>query len=457
MVKNVFTYWDILLGPIYLVVFFVIGYIYASFRYKKNNHVLFKHFLWGLILKFVGCLGFIAIYAFYYKGGDTFRYFHNALPLMDVFWKDPLVYIELLTKSRVVTDNYPVLTSGANSIFRYDMYTADTSYQVVRITAFFGLFSFKSYLVISLFFSFGSYIGVWCLYRVFTLLFPFATNALAIPILYFPSVFFWGSSIMKDSVVIGFVGLLTYSLYQLLFRGKKILFNLFLIVFSFIVLKTTKEYVIIAYLPALLFWLFLSTTNRFPQIGRLILRPILLVSAVVTIFFLAPQIEKISSDYALEQVLNTAETTGRYIKRISEESGGSAYDLGNIEYTPIGLLKTIPKGITVTMYRPFLYEVKNPVMLMSALESTIVLIFTLYVFFKVGLIRFFFIITKHPFLSAALVFSLTFAFAIGISTFNFGSLARYKIPCLPFYGVAFIVPLIESQKNKLKNQSPIPS
>jgi thioredoxin len=35
-----------------------------------------------------------------------------------------------------------------------------------------------------------------------------------------------------------------------------------------------------------------------------------------------------------------------------------------------------------------------------------------------------------------LVFSLTFAFAVGVSTFNFGTLVRYKIPLLPYFLIA---------------------
>ena len=35
-----------------------------------------------------------------------------------------------------------------------------------------------------------------------------------------------------------------------------------------------------------------------------------------------------------------------------------------------------------------------------------------------------------------LFFSLAFAAAVGFSTYNFGSLVRYKIPLLPYYGIA---------------------
>ncbi|HEX2627488.1 MAG TPA: hypothetical protein VHM26_00700, partial [Chitinophagaceae bacterium] len=37
------------------------------------------------------------------------------------------------------------------------------------------------------------------------------------------------------------------------------------------------------------------------------------------------------------------------------------------------------------------------------------------------------------------VFSIIFAAAIGSTALNFGSLSRYKIPCLPFYLIMIFV------------------
>jgi len=48
-------------------------------------------------------------------------------------------------------------------------------------------------------------------------------------------------------------------------------------------------------------------------------------------------------------------------------------------------------------------------------------------------------INKDPTIQFCLIFSLVFAFAVGISSFNFGALSRYKIPCLPFYALALIL------------------
>jgi hypothetical protein len=55
-------------------------------------------------------------------------------------------------------------------------------------------------------------------------------------------------------------------------------------------------------------------------------------------------------------------------------------------------------------------------------------------------------IAKDPNLSFFLVFSLIFAFAVGVSSYNFGALSRYKIPCLPFYAAFLIILYYDDKK-----------
>ena len=56
---------------------------------------------------------------------------------------------------------------------------------------------------------------------------------------------------------------------------------------------------------------------------------------------------------------------------------------------------------------------------------------------------------KHLLILASRLFfiaALVFAFAVGVSTYNFGTLMRYKIPVLPFYAIFLII--VIAQKNE---------
>jgi ABC-type uncharacterized transport system permease subunit len=83
--------------------------------------------------------------------------------------------------------------------------------------------------------------------------------------------------------------------------------------------------------------------------------------------------------------------------------------------------------------------------MLSALEALFFAFYTIKAFSTNGLKLSFKIINKDPNVLFCLIFSLIFAFAVGISSYNFGSLSRYKIPCLPFFA-AFIVILLYHKK-----------
>ena len=48
-------------------------------------------------------------------------------------------------------------------------------------------------------------------------------------------------------------------------------------------------------------------------------------------------------------------------------------------------------------------------------------------------------VRKNPSVQFFLIFTIIFAFAVGISSYNFGALSRYRIPCLPFYILALVL------------------
>jgi len=109
--------------------------------------------------------------------------------------------------------------------------------------------------------------------------------------------------------------------------------------------------------------------------------------------------------------------------------------------------KFIP-AVWVTLYRPHLWEVNSLVMLLSALEAFVLLLFTIYVLYKVGLLMSLRRITSNPFLIFCFVFSIFFAFAVGLTTYNFGSLVRYKIPLYPYFVSALFILLSYSKRER---------
>src|SRR5690606_9434853 len=129
------------------------------------------------------------------------------------------------------------------------------------------------------------------------------------------------------------------------------------------------------------------------------------------------------------------------------KDAGSRYILGELDGTLEGMLRLAPQAINVSLYRPYLWEVNNPLMLLAALESFALLMVTLYVLARSRLRTFRYL--GHPDALFCLAFALIFAFAVGVSTYNFGTLSRYKIPLMPYFLVG--IGLIYYYSNKERN------
>ena len=106
-----------------------------------------------------------------------------------------------------------------------------------------------------------------------------------------------------------------------------------------------------------------------------------------------------------------------------------------------------PAAVVATFYRPFIWESRKASTLLSSLESLAIILLTLKVLRNAG-IRVFFRLWGDPTILYCIGFSVFFALFVGATTPNFGTLCRYKIPCMPFYIIAMF--LIQDATNKKK-------
>ena len=153
------------------------------------------------------------------------------------------------------------------------------------------------------------------------------------------------------------------------------------------------------------------------------------------------------SNFNVDNVLETVKTQKDYLLRVSIAQDGAAYDLGDFEPTISGISKMIIPAINVTLFRPYLWEARSIIQIFSALESAGILLLTLYLVLRRKLYQTITRIYHDPNLIMCIAFSLLFAFIVGVSSYNFGSLSRYKIPCTPFY-MLFLMILIFNKDEK---------
>lgn len=421
-------WYDYLLFIIFLIAIIIICKVFLK---KRISSLYYNYFFYGLVIKLISSQLYVHLYVYYYGYGDTIRYFRFGQ-----YYKNLLFEINNLSFSEWIFMTNKLFRQLISYRIDYAYGYADSSFIINKISGILSFFTFNSFLLNTALFSLVSYIGLWYMYVAFVKMYPPLKREFAISILFFPSVVFWGSGLMKDTICIGAVGYMTYNFCRLFILKEKlkpiqIITNIFIFVFCSYIISQVKIYQLIAYLPGTFLWLFYHyRSNIKNNFIRVSVTPLLLFVVGGGIIFGLQSFSEELDEYALENVVDTAMSISSYISRLD---GGSTYDLGTISPSISGLLSKIPAAVNVTLFRPYLFEINNIVMLIAALESSLVLLITLYIIFKVGLINFFKNIFESGILLYCFIFTIVFGFAVGITSSNFGTLVRYKIPLLPFY------------------------
>lgn len=436
---------DLFLTPIFLIFIYVIAFILKK-RIKDNN--IRRYFIPALTVKMIGAVSVGLIYTFYYGYlGDTFMYFTlGSKFIWEAFKESPALGLKLLLEEG--GKYYADTIKYTSNIYAYP---DRAGYLIVRLSAFFGLFCYHTYSVIAIFFAILSFSGLWKMYKVFIYYYPHLHKELAIAVFFVPSVFFWGSGILKDSVSIGALGWIFYCIHTIFIKKEKIISSSALLILNFYVLATAKIYILLCFIPAAVVWLFIHYNNKIrSQTIKNILKPIFLTIALVCGLGGAYKVSEDSRLYSFDKIAKTAKITADWVSYSSKISQGSTYDLGDFDPTLPGMLMKAPAAIWVSLFRPYLWEVKNVVMLLSSLESLLLFLLTIVTIYKVGFLKVVSIIKSNALVLFCAFFSITFAFAVGISTYNFGTLVRYKIPLIPFFVAGMVIILKEGETKKSK-------
>lgn len=423
---------DVLLTPVFLFLIYSISRVIQQNKIEELPE--YQFYLKALTIKIIGALSLCMIYTFYYTGGDTTQYFTDAISVNKLLFMNPQAGIDVIFHGLTVNK-----LSYFNSEIGYPVYFRDPSTSfVVQVVSVLSIFGLRSFLPTTILLAWISFSGMWNLYRVFLTEFPKLSKELTIAMFYIPSVIIWGSGILKDTFTLSAIGYFTYAFYQGFILRKSMIRNLIVIFISSYVIITVKSYIFIALLPGAMIWLVSNMIGRLKGvILKAAITPIFLfftiAGAILIINNLGDSLGKFSSD----KLLNVAVVTQRDLK--SDYYKGNAFNIGDFDSDISSILAVSPKALMAGLFRPYLWEANNVLMIASGVENFWFLYMTILILYKtkiVGVFKFFF---RHHLLTFCLVFSLFFAFSVGLSTSNFGSLVRYKIPSEPFYMASLII------------------
>jgi hypothetical protein len=424
---------DFFLLPVYLLFLY---FFFKSKRKRYTDPLLKKYHKRGFWIKICACILFILYYSFLTIGDSTVLYQceGNNLYHLILHSNDNFKYI---FKSGKDFDLSLVKNPYNRGYFR-----DESNYMVIRLDALFSFVSFGSYAVINLFFASLAFSGLWKLYLFFYEQYPKLHKQFAISILYFPTLAFWSAGLLKDSLCIAALGWLTYSLYGLLYKRNSIIKNCILVFISAYFLVVLKVYILLAYVPFFVLFVILKNAQniRF-KFFRYLFAPALIALSIYSFTGILSAYNDELGAYAVEDVTSSISHLNAVMEvRSGREDAASNFSLG-AEYdgTFSGLLKIAPIAISTTFFRPFIWEAHKISQLMAAIESLILMFFTLFIFLKTGPFRLIKWILSDPLIMYCFLFAVVFGLFVGASTLNFGTLVRYKIPCLPFYAISLFL------------------
>lgn len=410
---------------------YIVAYYVRPFCTDSTNRV---YFIPALTVKIFGAIAVGLIYQFYYTSGDTFTYHtHGSRLIWEAFMDSPLEGIRIYFAHGTYG---PGLWEIADQIW---FWRDPRSFFVIQMATIFDLFTFSTYSATAVLFSVVAFIGGWMLYLVFYKSHPHAHQVLAFCCLFVPSVVFWGSGLLKDTVTLAFAGMSTFCFYKILIEKRISIGYLVLLVVSFYVIYSIKKYILISLVIGLIVWI----ASRFyfqvrSYMLRILLVPIVLIVSLAITYVSISKITEDDARYSLENIAQTSKITAYDIRYGwgARTGDGSGYSLGELDGSWQSMILVAPGAVNVSLFRPYLWEANNPLMALSALESFITLLATILVLIQVRSYLFYYIRAEVIF---CLVFALIFAFGVGASSYNFGTLSRYKIPLLPFYWSALAI------------------
>lgn len=445
-VRVTFSWLDIFATLATAALILIFSYLYQS--KKVHTDKSYKYYMLGLGAKLIGTFFFCSIYLFYYNGGDTISYFESSMAMVNLFYNDPSKYLEVMisTPSVEIRSLFDDKTGYPYAYMFFDVHT----FMVIKITSLFSIITGKSYFFTSLIMSYLAYYGVWKLFQLLRSYAPEIEGKLAWAVLFFPSTIFWGGGVSKDTITYMATALFVYSAHEFFITKKRGgLEILFLLISSWLIISI-KPYIFLVLFPGGLLWIFYEKLTRITnKFVSFIVFPIIILAVSLLSFYVLTYLGGSMSKFSIDRAFQTAAVTSHDLKQ--EYYGGSSFDIGDFNGTFQGAFRLFFPAMNAGLFRPYIWEGGSIVILLAGLENLFLLLYTVYVLVKTKFKWTFKIISKHPLILFCLIFSLLFAFMIGLTTSNFGALVRFKIPLIPFYVSALFLIDYYFEKEKESN------
>ncbi|MEQ9467474.1 MAG: hypothetical protein RLN88_08685 [Ekhidna sp.] len=277
-----------------------------------------------------------------------------------------------------------------------------------------------SYWITSLYLSLISFIGTWYSVTILSRLYPEVKAVIVFCFLFIPSVVFWSSGLIKDSLAFAAVAIAVAMIIKLYRSSRSTPLEIILLLASSVILLKIKHYLFITFL---LFAGILISIQIFRKLGKkwsILLSLAILSSVLIATQFVHPYLE-------IDRIPWTLYENNQAILKKSDPEDRIDLEMKGDQWKDI--FTNLPKALQAGLLRPSVLD-KTPIWgwihRIENLALTTLMIMSLIL-----------IIKQKPVLDWPLILAAGFcifllAIMLPLSTPNFGTLVRYKNAYMPY-------------------------
>jgi hypothetical protein len=419
-------------------------YIYLYLRYKRNKEKpYYRFFISAFTFKVLLVLANALFYIIAYKGGgDSINYWRNAEMLNNLLWENPYFYLQEMLYDNSA-NNVLAHFNSTTGIPIQDFYNEAETFFVCKIGSVFSFFTFGSYILLQIVFAFITFIASWRLFEMVRSFNLHSDKTIALAIFGIPSLGFWCSGLSKDTLLFIAICYAFYYLNVLISAQQhtKKRYWLFLFV-AFLLMFKIRPFILMAVLAPMFMAYGVRLSNKINR-GNIIqfLSKLTFFSICILVFAYFLQ------SSAAETFINEAKVVNLDLTN-NVIYGNKKYSLGDIEFTPLGMVKAIPVTLLAGVYRPFIWESLNLSLILNGLESLLLLFLTIRFFVVTKLKERIKLIQNTEFLIFSLFLVLIIAYIAGYTSVLFGVLVRIRAPLIPFLLLLLLVRSNLKERNK---------
>ncbi len=396
----------------------------ATFSYWlwKRESSLLKIYFWpALIWKVLAGVALGLLYLYYYSVGDTFQYFEDGKQLAALAKNDIKTYLNFLwsgNESFEVWSN--IILKEPRALF------------LIKIVSIFCLITLNNYWIISLYFSMASFVGAWLLVKQINKLSPSSMRAAVVAFLFFPSVVFWSSGLIKESLAMACLFFLSSLVVKVWMRDKLILVEWIFVVFTLWLLWNLKYYYLAVFLPIS----FTSLMFKFFALPILNTKKIFICILVWVIILILPvmAISLVRPNFYPERFPHVI--VSNYQAFIERSDPKDAIHYNDLQPTAFSIMVNSPWALFSGLFRPFIWEANTVFQFLVAVENAFLFMLTLGALFHWRT----WIRSAHRLLVFSIVsYTIILCIFLALSTPNFGTLARYRVGFMPFFILIILI------------------